>query len=252
MEQVTLYWQPGCTSCLRTKEFLAAKGVDFISVNVHDDTAGREALHRLGPRTVPVVQRGDRFVFAQVLDDVANFLGIEHKVKRLAPAELVARLDAVLAGAERFVGQIPDGKLETLLPRRKRSYRELGYHVFRIPAAFLEVTEGVALSAESANLLPPTEIRTSADIVGFGRRVRKGVGDWWAGTDDRECRREVDTYYGRKPLHLVLERTAWHSAQHTRQLMMVLDLIGIEPDGKLGAADFAGLPLPENVWDPAE
>ena len=50
-------------------------------------------------------------------------------------------------------------------------------------------------------------------------------------------------------LHEVLERTGWHSGQHTRQLMLTLDKLGIAADGPLSAADFAGLPMPENVWD---
>jgi len=29
-----VYWQPGCSSCLKTKEFLIANGVEFISVAV--------------------------------------------------------------------------------------------------------------------------------------------------------------------------------------------------------------------------
>ena len=50
-------------------------------------------------------------------------------------------------------------------------------------------------------------------------------------------------------LHEVFERTAWHSGQHTRQLMLTLEKLGISPSGALGDADFAGLPLPKNVWD---
>ena len=34
---VKAYWQPGCTSCLRMKEFLAKHGVPFVSVNVLED-----------------------------------------------------------------------------------------------------------------------------------------------------------------------------------------------------------------------
>jgi hypothetical protein len=34
---IKAYWQPGCTSCLRMKEFLAKHGVPFISVNVLED-----------------------------------------------------------------------------------------------------------------------------------------------------------------------------------------------------------------------
>ncbi len=31
---IKAYWQPGCTSCLRMKEFLSKHGVPFVSVNV--------------------------------------------------------------------------------------------------------------------------------------------------------------------------------------------------------------------------
>jgi hypothetical protein len=41
----------------------------------------------------------------------------------------------------------------------------------------------------------------------------------------------------------------WHPAQHTRQLMLILDDLGIEPSGRLSAEDLAGLPLPEKAWD---
>jgi hypothetical protein len=50
-------------------------------------------------------------------------------------------------------------------------------------------------------------------------------------------------------VHVVLERTVWHPAQHTRQLMLVLESLGIAPERPLGAADLAGLPLPEKAWD---
>ena len=46
-----------------------------------------------------------------------------------------------------------------------------------------------------------------------------------------------------------MERTAWHAGQHTRQLMLVLEKLGIAPDGPLTDDDFAGLPMPRNVWD---
>ena len=56
-------------------------------------------------------------------------------------------------------------------------------------------------------------------------------------------------YYGEVTLHEVLERTAWHSGQHTRQLMLTLKKLGIEPDRPMTGAEFSGLPLPEDVWD---
>ena len=46
-----------------------------------------------------------------------------------------------------------------------------------------------------------------------------------------------------------LERTTWHSGQHVRQLVMVLGMLGIEPDRPPTKKTFAGLPMPDKVWD---
>ena len=35
--QFTVYWQPGCSSCLRAKEFLGTHGIEYISVNVREE-----------------------------------------------------------------------------------------------------------------------------------------------------------------------------------------------------------------------
>ena len=45
------------------------------------------------------------------------------------------------------------------------------------------------------------------------------------------------------------ERTAWHAAQHARQLQLVLESIGLAPDRPLTDEDLAGLPLPTSVWE---
>ena len=224
-ETVKLFWQPGCTSCLRTKEFLTRRGVAFESVNVHGNEAAWAELQRLGPRSVPVVSKGDRFVFAQVLDDVAKFLGLELNQHRLSPAELATRLDDVLAIAQAGVRQIPDAALGDKLPGRNRSYRELGHHIFRIPEAFLESVGGRPLAAEHVNQGPPEELQTAEQIAAYGAAVQRRWREWWAAATDRDGAREMATYYGVKPMHLVLERTCWHSTQHTRQLEMVLGIL---------------------------
>ena len=40
-----------------------------------NDPAGRQQLLALGVRNVPVVSRGEQFVFGQNLEDVAEFVG---------------------------------------------------------------------------------------------------------------------------------------------------------------------------------
>ena len=96
---------------------------------------------------------------------------------------------------------------------------------------------------------PPPEMRTTGDIAAYGEDVRCGVRAWWQARDDKRCAERVATYYGKQPLHEVLERTTWHPCQHVRQVMSLLQRLGIPPDRPLTAADLARLPLPQEVWD---
>ena len=67
---------------------------------------------------------------------------------------------------------------------------------------------------------------------------------------DADWNAPANVYYGEQTLHQFLERTTWHSGQHTRQLMWLLRTqFGVEPDDPVPAAIFAGLPMPEAVWD---
>jgi len=248
--KVRVFWQPGCSSCLRTKEFLIAQGVDYESINVQDDERGMVALRELGARSVPVVALGERFVYAQSLADVVKFLGLNLRLsERLPPEELARRIGIVLRAALRYVPQIPPEQLNADVRNRKRSARVLAHHVFRIVEAFLEASSGSTLTYESTVMPPASGIQTQADIARYGEQVLARFEQWWAHCPDKSCIASMETYYGSHSMHEVLERTAWHSAQHTRQLMMLLETLDIAPNGPLTPADLAGLPLPEKVWD---
>jgi hypothetical protein len=217
---------------------------------VLEDPAGLAELRRIGARSVPVLSRGDDFVFAQNLAQVVKFLGLDEVVgPKLSPSELIARLDRFLAAAERYIAQMPDDKLSVEVPNRPRSYRVLGHHIFRIPETFLEVAAGATLAYESLTVPPPETMRRSADITAYGAAVRRRLTDWWQAKQDKTGHETVQTYYGPQLLHEYLERTTWHSGQHVRQWMMLLRLAGIEPDRPLVDADFAELPMPGSVWD---
>ena len=207
-------------------------------------------LRRLGARSVPVVARGESFVFAQLVGDVVEFLGLDiQTAPELAPAELVRRLDLVLAAAQRQTRQMPPQALERELPNRPRSYRVLLHHVFQIPAAFVDAMQGGTLSYENMVAAPPDDMRTPAAIAGFGEQVRRRVAAWWAGLGDRSGTQAVGTYYGVQPMHEVLERTTWHSAQHVRQVASLLEQLGIPPEQPLTKSELQGLPLPQKLWD---
>ena len=250
-ERVRVFWQPGCTSCLRTKEFLTRHGVDYESINVHGDEAAMQALRELGARSVPVVARGGKFVFAQSLADVVRFLELDIRLHdKLSPQQLIDKLDLVLAAATRYVRQIPLQKLEQPFRNRNRPIRMLAHHVFRIPEAFVEAMRDRRELTYELIMQPPGDaMRSTEDLARYGESVRAAVRQWWQGYPDKRCEAEMETYFGRHRVHEVLERSAWHPAQHARQLMLLLDELGIEPEGRLTAEDLAGLPLPEKAWD---
>lgn len=248
---VSVYWQPGCTSCLRTKEFLTRHGVAFRSRNVLEDESAFAELARFGLRQVPIVTRGDDWANGQVLDDVARVAGIPWgKAAILPPEELRRRLDRILEGALRFLGQLPEAALERQLPNRPRAYADLVFHIFDIAEAYLEQDRGIPLTFDSYNRVPAPGARDKAALDALGRDVRARLDAWFEGPGrDADWNARAAVYYGEQTLHQFLERTTWHAGQHTRQLMWVLEGLGIAPDRPLGAETFGGLPMPEKVWD---
>ena len=243
-----VYWQPGCSSCLRAKEFLATRGIAYESINVRARPEAMEELATLGAQSVPVVVQGKRFVFAQDLGDLARFIGVEFDRAQLPPAELVQRLDLILAATQRFLGQFPAADLEEGLPGRERTILDLGYHIFVIPAAFLDAAHGARLTFDYFERTPGPDMRSADRVSAYGQTVRDTFASWWRAADAGRLG-TLDTYYGIHPTERVLERTAWHAAQHARQLMALLEQRGVAPDGPLGEAELDGLPLPEGVYD---
>ena len=246
-----VYWRPGCSSCVKVKEFLSQQGVPFESIDVSARPEAMNELLALGVKSVPVVSRGREYVFAQALEDVSKFIGRSVEFKRLPPEELMRKWLHVLRAAQRHALQIPPERLnQRATPGRDRSIRTLAYHIYQIPDAFLQAIEnGVPNLAQVYDVPPPAEVKTGKDIAAFGARIEKKLQAWWSALPDKSCRQKVHTYYGDRPMHELLERCTWHSAQHARQLAHVLERYGIEPDGRLTSEDLAGLPLPERLFE---
>jgi glutaredoxin len=246
------YWQPGCTSCLRMKEFLTLHGVPFVSVNVLEDGNALAELAELGVRSVPVVRRGGQWANGQVLADVARVAGIKWGGAKILPvAELVDRLMMIQSAAQRFFAQIPDDRIGRMLPNRPRSYAQLAYHIFNIADAFLQhEVQGRPLLEGDYGRVPPPGLATQAYILQYGRDVLAAFEAWWRGPgQSADFAGRAKVYYGAVSVHEYLERTTWHSGQHVRQMMMVLALLDIPPDRPIGKEAFEGLPMPAKVWD---
>ena len=218
-----------------------------------NDAGGRDRLLKFGVRNVPVVAKGENYVFGQNLEDVAEFVGLQGTGHTpLPPEELMARWLTVLRVSQGLVRQLPDDKiLERVIPNRDRAIRLLAHHVFRIGEAFLETAiDGVDYAVQHANV-PPKDgtFMTGPELAGYGEDVTRRLEQWWGGLADKSCTQTLPTYYGPQPMHALLERSTWHSAQHARQLAHVLERYGITPERPLRAEELAGLPLPERLFE---
>ena len=203
------------------------------------DPEGLVLLQSLGAKSVPVVSKGKDFVFGQSMGDVAAFLSIDVDTRpKLSPAELVEKIDLILAAAQRYVGQFPQDTANRDVLDRKRTHR-----------ALLDCADGVELSYQYYADNPPAQMKSFGQIIDYGGQIRRRLVSWWDKFDDLSCQTSVTTYFGEKPLHEIMERTAWHAGQHVRQFMMLLEGMDIEPQYPLTSEDFAGLPMPEKVWD---
>jgi glutaredoxin len=256
-EYFRVFWQPGCSSCVKVKEFLDRIGVEYESVNCLNNPDAMRDLERLGVRTIPLVSQGNRFTFAQSLDEVAKFVGKSvAKREMLEPDVLANRWLHILRSAEGYVEQIPPARFrDPIFPGRERTIGQLAYHVFQIPHAFLETVENnVADWTIITNTDAPATVASSADILRYAHPQTERLARWW----ERQSQRPIEEfknstqkaimYSGERVMHEFLERSTWHSAQHTRQLIAVLESLNVKLKAPLGAADYANLPMPAGLW----
>ena len=77
------------------------------------------------------------------------------------------------------------------------------------------------------------------------------VNKWWQRDGvTTDFKQPGKVYYGEVILHEVLERTAWHSGQHTRQVLLMLkEKLNLVPNEPIEDEVFQGLPMPKNIWD---
>ena len=205
-------------------------------------------LERLGVRSVPVLSRGDKYTFGQSTKQIVEFLGLGEKSgPELSTDELAARVTKFMDAALELIPLMPADRLDIHVPGRPRSYRTLAFHLFRVVDAFLDANENVTLVQAMFREEPAADAGT-ASLVAYGTKVRDRFRAWWQAGDTAPSK-TLQTYYGPQSLHELMERTTWHSGQHVRQYMMLLEKEGVTHHRPLVASDFAKLPMPQNVWD---
>ena len=77
MEKVVIYTSPNCQDCRALKDFLSARGQQFIDKNIAEDRAAREELaDKYGRLAAPTIVIGDKVFlgFAEHRDAIEKLL----------------------------------------------------------------------------------------------------------------------------------------------------------------------------------
>ncbi len=219
----------------------------FQGVDVEAEPGRMAELRALGIPLVPATVVGDRAAHGWNPKALAELVGVDYVPdRRLEPEELARRLDAILAATQRAMRQIPREHLGMKAPGRDRTVRELGFHIFRLSAAFREGREQGRLPESWLVEPAPAGLEDGAAVAGYGQVVRARLAEWFARPG--WCDGTVSTYYGTQTAHELMERTTWHAAQHLRQIYWFLGQMGVKPEAPLTDGDLEGLPFPKEVW----
>jgi hypothetical protein len=197
----------------------------------------------------PAVAIGDRVVHGWNPAAYAALLGVEFRAsQRLTPQALAARLDRVLESAQRLVERFDAARMSHVPPERKRSVRDLAFHVYRVGLSFIDSVDRGELPESWFEDRAPADLVTGADVGRYGALVRARISGWFQGAGADELSRTVVTYYGPQAADELLERTVWHAGQHLRQLYVLAERLGVTPPAPLPMDALDGLPLPEAIW----
>lgn len=243
---VELYWVPGCSACMRMKEFVEKSGKAFDAINLEASPERGEKVRSNG-LWAPAASVGDRVVNGHNLDQVAELIGVLYEARTLLPPEaLFERYNSISAALLRYLGQMTEEVQQYNLPDRRRTMLLLGHHTSTIARAYLSAYYND--KHDKSIYGAPDAVVTLDEVLAATAETRALLNTWWEedGQDD-PLDRVLETDDGWRTLHEVFEREVWHTTQHTRQLMYALQQHNITPDGPLTAGDLVGLPVPERV-----
>ena len=224
-----------------------------MSINVVEAPDALGELKEMGALALPVLARGSDHVIGLDMDQVRAFIGTQEPPPEVLPAaELVQRVERFVPAAVRFAAQLPADCHDRQIPGRDRTYLGLANHIVAHVEIFLTLAGGAAFTLDGIDeevlrglerrIDPPQELRARA-LKATGR-----LRAWLSAAAPDELDRVVPTFFGDQTVHALLAGCAYSVAQHTRQLMSVLEMLGIQPAEPVGQDAYAGLPMPTGVW----
>ena len=236
------------------KDHLTTREVDFVSINIVEDDSALDELRELGVMALPVVARGNEFAIGLDMESVFELVGLDEAPPELLPiGELVERIGKIVPSAVRFAGQLPPSRRDDTVPGRDRTYLGLANHIVAHVEMFLRLAGGAAFTLDGVDpdVLRGLErqIDPPADLGPRAARATSDLGSWFERASATDLDRIVETFFGDQTVHALLATCAYSVAQHTRQLMAVLEMLDVEPDRPLSEDHYRGLPMPTGIWE---
>ena len=167
---------------------------------------------------------------------------------RLPPPELGARLDRILACAEKLVRSLPIRVLDHEPSQGDRSVRDLAFQIFRLALAYVDGMDMGRLPESWLHEKAPPDLLDGPAIGRYGALVRGRVSGWFEGAAPSEYARTIEIFDGRQNGHDFLEQSAGRAARRLRQLYALAVGLGVTPPEPLPTSDFDGLPMPASLW----
>jgi hypothetical protein len=216
---------------------------------VQANPESRADLERLGIPRPPAVALGDRVVHGWNPQGLAALLGVEYRApKKLTPTQLAFRLDRVLEAGQHLVARFDVSHMDHIPAERKRTVRDLAFHVFRLSLGYIDAVDRAELPEAVYEERAPEDFISGGDVARYGSLVRARITGWFQGAGLEEFARTVHTYYGPQQADDLLERTVWHAGQHVRQLYVLAERLGVTPPAPMPMRELEGLPLPDAIW----
>lgn len=200
------------------------------------------------------------------LADIDRLFGWTAGSRKVVPiAELAARMPLLLRAAARYARQLPPDHYGHVIPGQEdvtgplvlpdgtelrlsdgtpyiphHTYFDLVGHIAGHGAKFLHLARNPGSDVYSrmeffAPLGEPDSDATLDEVCDLLETSARAIEEW-----------SRDAAPGRA--HPMLDSMTYSTAQHCRQLIAILELLGIEADGPLSEADYEGLALPAATW----
>jgi hypothetical protein len=166
----------------------------------------------------------------------------------LSPRDLAARLDGILARAEKLVTALSVEALDHRLPQGDGSVRDVAFQVFRRGLAYVDGMDMGTLPEAWLDERAPGDLIDGPAIARYGALVRGRISGWFEGAAASEYRRIIKAFDGPQNGHDLLQRMTVMAAQHLRRLRaLTAELDTDQPDPE-PLSEFEGLPLPASPW----